>query len=296
MKKILLTGGSGFIGRNLRESFLAERYDLVCPSHKELDLANTDSADAYFRQHRFEAVIHAAVKPAHRNAPDLNDIFYTNNRIFFNLIRHADRCGRILNLGSGAIYDMRHYGPMMKETYAFTHVPADEHGYNKYVCGKYMENCPEDIVDLRIFGIFGKYEDYAIRFISNAICKTLFDLPVTLRQDRRFSYLYAPDLAPVLAWFIENKPRYRAYNVTPDETASLADLAREVVKLSGKDLPIYIAASGEGMPYTGDNARLRAEMGDALRFTPLAEAVRRLYGWYVSVKPELDRNCLLHDK
>lgn len=296
MKKILLTGGSGFIGRNLRESFLAERYDLVCPSHQELDLADTDSADAYFRTHRFDAVIHAAVKPGHRNAPDLSNLFFINNRIFFNLVRHADRCGRILNLGSGAIYDMRHYEPMMKETYAGTHIPDDEHGYNKYVCYKYMENCPEDIVDLRIFGIFGKYEDYAIRFISNAICKTLFDLPVTLRQDRRFSYLYAPDLAPVLAWFIEHKPRYRAYNVTPDETASLADLARVVVALSGKDLPVQIAASGESLPYTGDNARLHAEMGEELRFTPIETAVRRLYDWYRSVKPTLDRNCLLYDK
>ncbi|MDE7149706.1 MAG: NAD(P)-dependent oxidoreductase [Bacteroidales bacterium] len=296
MKKILLTGGSGFIGRNLRESFLSQTYELHAPSHAELDLSDTDSADAYFARHRFDAVIHAAVKPGHRNAPDLNDIFYTNNRIFFNLIRHADRCGRILNLGSGAIYDMRHYEPMMKETYAFTHVPADEHGYNKYVCGKYMENCPEDIVDLRIFGIFGQYEDYAIRFISNAICKTLFDLPVTLRQDRAFSYIYAPDLAPVLAWFIENKPKYKAYNVTPDEPVSLADLARMVVKLSGKDLPIRIAAPGEGLPYTGGNARLRAEMGDSLRFTPLDEAVAQLYVWYASVRDTLDRNCLLYDK
>lgn len=296
MKKVLLTGGSGFIGRNVRESFLTGRYQLTCPSHKELDLSDTDSTDAWFSRHRFDAVIHAAVKPAHRNAPDLNDIFYTNNRIFFNLVRHADRCGRILNIGSGAIYDMRHYVPMMKEEYAGTHVPADEHGYNKYVCGKYMEVCREDIVDLRIFGIFGKYEDYAIRFISNAICKTLFDLPVTLRQDRRFSYLYAPDLMPILAWFIEHEPRYRAYNITPDETASLAGLARMVVALSGKESPVNIAVSGEGLPYTGDNARLRAEMGDSLRFTPMTEAVRQLYGWYASVKSELDRNCLLYDK
>lgn len=296
MKRVLLTGGSGFIGRNIRESLLAERYELECPSHKELDLADTDSADAYFARHQFDAVIHAAVKPGHRNAPDLSDLFFTNNRIFFNLIRHADRCGRILNLGSAAIYDMRHYEPMMKEEYAFVHVPADEHGYNKYVCGKYMSVCSEDIVDLRIFGIFGKYEDYAIRFISNAICKTLFDLPVSLRQDRVFSYLYAPDLAPILAWFIENKPRYRAYNITPDETSSLLALAEKVVKISGKDLPIKVGIPGEGMPYTGSNARLRAEMGKELHFTSMDDAIDRLYDWYVSVKSTLDRNCLLYDK
>ncbi|MDE6493962.1 MAG: NAD(P)-dependent oxidoreductase [Bacteroidales bacterium] len=296
MKKILLTGGSGFIGRNLRESFLSQAYELCAPSHAELDLSDTDSTDAYFARHRFDAVIHAAVKPSHRNAPDPTAIFYTNNRIFFNLLRHADRCGRILNLGSGAIYDMRHYVPMMREDYFGCHVPVDEHGYNKYVCGKYIECCPQDVVDLRIFGIFGKYEDYAIRFISNAICKTLFDLPVTLRQERRFSYLYAPDLAPVLAWFIENKPRYKAYNITPDEVSSLFALAAQAVELSGKTLPIQVGSAGEGMPYTGCNARLREEMGDDLRFTSMEAAVEELYGWYVSIKDTLDRNCLLYDK
>ena len=133
MKKILLTGGSGFIGRNLRESCLSQAYELYAPSHAELDLSDTGSTDAYFAKHRFDAVIHAAVKPGHRNAPDLTNLFFTNNRIFFNLVRHADRCGRILNLGSGAIYDMRHYEPMMTEDYFGRHVPADEHGYNKYV-------------------------------------------------------------------------------------------------------------------------------------------------------------------
>ncbi|MCM1169820.1 MAG: NAD(P)-dependent oxidoreductase [Bacteroides sp.] len=296
MKKILLTGGSGFIGRNLRESCLSQIYELCAPSHAELDLSDTDSTDAYFATHRFDAVIHAAVKPGHRNASDLTNLFYTNNRIFFNLLRHAGRCGRILNLGSGAVYDMRHYEPMMKEEYFGRHIPEDEHGYNKYVCGKYMEICSEDIVDLRIFGIFGKYEDYAIRFISNAICKTLFDLPVSLRQDRAFSYLYVPDLAHILAWFIENRPRYKAYNITPDETASLLDLAEKVVALSGKDLPIKVGTAGTGLPYTGCNARLRAEMGDALRFTPMEESVREMYAWYVSVKDTLNRDCLLFDK
>lgn len=296
MKKILLTGGSGFIGKNIKESVLSQTYELYAPSHAELDLADTESTDSYFSLHRFDAVIHAAVKPGHRNAPDLTNLFYTNNRIFFNLLRHADRCGRILNLGSGAIYDMRHYMPMMSEDYFGQHIPIDEHGYNKYVCGRYMEHCPEDIVDLRIFGIFGKYEDYAIRFISNAICKTLFDLPVTLRQDRDFSYLYAPDLAPILAWFIENKPRYRAYNITPDEVSSLLDLGRKVIKLSGKDLPMNVGTDGMGLPYTGSNARLREEMGAFLHFTPMQKALEELYSWYGSIKDTLNRNCLLYDK
>ena len=164
MKRILLTGGSGFIGRNIRESFLAEKYEIVSPSHKEVNWADSEAMDAWFSTRSFDAVIHAAVKPGHRNAPDHEHLLYTNTRMFFNLVRHADRCGRILNIGSGAIYDMRHYEPAMKEDFFGRYMPEDEHGYTKYICGKYMERCQEDVVDLRVFGIFGRYEDYAIRF------------------------------------------------------------------------------------------------------------------------------------
>ena len=38
MKRILLTGGSGFIGRNILESNLAEKYEIIAPRHCELDL------------------------------------------------------------------------------------------------------------------------------------------------------------------------------------------------------------------------------------------------------------------
>lgn len=296
MKKILLTGGNGFIGKNIRESYLAQRYSIAAPSSKELNLIDTDNVDAFFAGKKYDVVIHAAAKPGHRNAKDSSNLFYTNTRMFFNLIRHAGSCGRIINMGSGAIYDMLHYHSKMKEDYFGVHVPADEHGFTKYVCAKYVENCSVDVVDLRIFGIFGKYEDYAIRFISNAICKTLFDLPVTLRQDRMFSYLWVEDLIPILEFFVENKPRFKTYNLCPDEEISLLNIAEKVVSVSGKDLPIKVAAEGMGNPYSGDNARLKAEMGDGLHFTPIDVSIERLYAWYADHKSGLQKEFLMSDK
>ncbi len=57
-------------------------------------------------------------------------------------------------------------------------------------------------MELRLFGVFGPHEDYAIRFISNAICKALFGLPITLRQNRTFSYLFIDDLGPIVERFL----------------------------------------------------------------------------------------------
>lgn len=186
------------------------------------------------------------------------------------------------------------YRPKMKEEEWEEHIPLDEHGYCKYVCEKVIEQS-SNIYDLRIFGIFGRYEDYAIRFISNAICKALLGLPITLRQDRKFDYLDVNDLMPILDWFISHTPLYHSYNITPDESVSLYDLAQLVRSLSGKDVPVRVASGGMGMEYSGDNTRLKVEMPD-IHFTPMAESVKHLMDWYQQRKENLDIDSLMYDK
>lgn len=294
MRRLLLTGGSGFIGRNLLESPLARAHEIAAPRHGELDLLDEDAVAGFLRDGRFDAVIHSATKPGHRNAKEPGKVLYENTRMFFNLARNAGRFGKMLVIGSGAIYDMRHYRPKMKEDYFDAHVPADEHGLCKYVCGKYIEKA-DNITDLRVFGIYGKYEDYAIRFISNMICKALFGLPLTVKQNRRFDYIWVEDLAPVLEHFLETGGAHKAYNVTPDESVELLALARLVLKVSGKDLPIRVAQEGLGTEYSGDNSLLRSEM-KGFSFTPYETAVRKLYAWYEGSKGSIDREALLLDK
>jgi GDP-L-fucose synthase len=294
-KTILLTGGSGFIGRNIKESYLSEKYQILAPSSKELNTADTSAVDAFFGQNKIDIVIHAAVKPSHRNAKNLSDVFYTNTRMFFNLERHKQEYEKMLVLGSGAIYDNRNYRPKMKEEEWTDFIPVDDHGYCKYICEKVIEHS-SNIYDLRIFGIFGKYEDYAIRFISNAICKALFDLPITIKQNRKFDYLYVNDLMPILDWFIENEPKSTSYNITPNSSISLYELACIVKEVSAKpELSIQIAEEGLGLEYSGDNSGLKNELKD-LKLTPIRNAIPELYDWYRGNKGLIDRNLLLVDK
>ena len=293
MKTILLTGGSGFIGRNIQESYLSGKYNLIAPRHSELELMDEDAVNSFFKKNRIDIVLHAAAKPGHRNAKDPTQIFYTNTRIFFNLARNLDYFEKMIVTGSGAIYDMRHYQPKMQEDYFDTHVPVDEHGLSCYVRGKYIE-ASDRIIDLRIFGIFGKYEDYAIRFISNAICKAIFDLPISIKQNRKFDYIYIDDLMPVIDFFIQNKNKYKSYNVAPDNSIELQELAEYVRIISKKNLPIHIAQEGMGREYSGSNIRLRSEM-DSLSYTSINDAIERLYLWYSS-NSSINRNLLMVDK
>ncbi len=293
-KTILLTGGNGFIGKNIQASFLAEKYEITAPRSVELDLTDTAQVDTFFRTHSFDVVLHAAAKPGHRNAKDPTQLFYTNVRIFENLVRHTDKFGKLINLGSGAIYDIAADNRLVSEDQIGLRCGKDEHSFCKYVVHKRIENLP-NATDLNIFGIFGPHEDWEIRFISNAICKTLFDLPITLRQNRRFSYLYIDDLMPILDFFITHNTKYKTYNITPDTETELLTAAQTVQKIGGRNNPIRVAKEGYGLNYSGSNARLKAEMPSVV-FTPLETAVEKLFNYYRTRQDQLDKQLLLTDK
>lgn len=293
-KKLLLTGGSGFIGRNIRESFLSKKYDIVAPTHSQLDLLDTNSVDEYFKDKEFDVVLHTATKPGHRNAKDPTNLFYSNVRIFENLVRHKNKYKKFINFGSGAIYDISTNISNAKEDKIYSNLGKDDHSFCKYVVSKRIESL-DKFIDLNIFGIFGKYEDWQIRFISNAICKTLFDLPITLRQNRIFSYLYIDDLMPILEFFIENSVKYKQYNIVPNEKIDLFEIAKIVKEISNKNLEIKIAKKGNGLEYTGNNERLVSEFKE-VKFTKIKDAIVKLYEYYEQNINLIDKNLLLVDK
>jgi UDP-glucose 4-epimerase len=294
MKKILLTGGSGFIGRNIRESYLGEKYNIVSPTRNELDLIDDLSVKEFFSKNVFDVVIHSACKPGHRNAADPNGVFYANTRMYFNLMKHSDNFRKMIYLSSGAIYDVRNNISKATED-SYTHsIPSDEHGFSKYVIAKHLE-LADKVVELRIFGIFGKYEDYSIRFISNAICKTLFNLPITIKQNRKFDYLYVNDLMPILETFIEKKFKYNSYNITPTRSVELYEIAKLVRQRSGKPSAIIVDKPGLGFEYSGNNGRLLEEISDT-RFETLDRSIQSLFDWYFANIDSLVRDKLLVDK
>lgn len=294
MKRIVLTGGTGFIGRNLLESSLIERYEILAPTRKEMDLLDEQSVNDFLSDNQCDVLIHSAIKPANRAASELSRIYADNSRMFFNLIQNRQAFTRLIHLGSGSGYDMRYYFPKLKETDFGKHVPADELGLYKYMVGKFAEidHC---VVDLRIFGIYGKYEDYSIRFISNMICKALHGLPLTIKQDRYFDYIFVEDLPEILAYFINNVPKFSSYNITPSKSIRLSQIAQMVLSIGDLDLPIVINESGLGKEYSGDNTRLQQEIGE-LRLTRIEEGISKLFMYYKGNIDSIDVTKLKYDK
>jgi GDP-L-fucose synthase len=122
-----------------------------------------------------------------------------------------------------------------------------------------------------------------VRFISNACCRALKGLPIALRQDVRFDYLYVKDLVNITRWFIENSPRQKTFNVCTGHPVALTEIAALVAdasaQVSGRKTEVSVMNQGLGPEYSGDNSRMLAEMG-GYRFWDLQDAIRDLYAWY----------------
>jgi GDP-L-fucose synthase len=291
--RILITGESGFIGRNLAQQF-ASNYEVSTPSSAELDLLKERDVHEYLTAHSFDVIVHTATTRSNRRLAAPPDLLDRNCRMFFNLVRNAGRFGKMIHFGSGAEYDRTDLPPRVREDYFDTRVPADAYGFSKYICAKYIERS-DKIVDLRLFGVFGPYEDYTVRFISNACCRVLKGLPIVLRQDVVFDYLYVKDLAQITRWFIENEARHKAYNVCTARSAALTELAGMVAEASGCNPSVSVMHGGMGPEYTADNSRLLAEMGGC-QFWDLRRAINDLYSWYERQQSTLDIDALRFDE
>jgi GDP-L-fucose synthase len=288
--KILITGGSGFIARNLAER-LAGEHAVERLGRAELDLLDPAGVAARLSACRYDAVIHSATydaAPKH-SVKDPALVLENNLRMFFNLARCSGSFGRMLYFGSGAEFGRAHWKPRMAEDYFDAHVPADPYGFSKYVMNLHANRVGSNIFNLRLFGVFGPGDDWRTRFLSNAVCRAVLGQPLVMNQDRVFDHLFADDLAEIVRWFLTAAPRHHTYNVCSGSAHAFTELAGLVRDASGKDLDIVVRSPGFGPEYSGDNARLLAELG-AFRFTPMDRAIAAVYRWH-----DAHRHLLNHE-
>lgn len=290
--KILITGGSGFIGRNLKE-YLQDNYQIFAPTHQELDLLDSARVRDYVKKNTIDIIIHSAVVGERKNDIGSKSNFKTNLRMFFNIVRCKDLVAKIINFGSGAEYDKSRALVNVKEEDFEKRIPIDDYGFYKYVCSKYILNS-EKITTLRLFGVYGKHENYLFKFISNVIVKNLLKMPIEIGQNVYFDYLYIDDLVKIVGYFIEHDAKFRDYNVVSGEVVDLIEIVKIINKISDYKSRIIIKNKGLNLEYTADNSRLRRVIPN-LMITPIDEGIRKLYRWYKIHLQEIDKEKVKED-
>lgn len=292
-KNILITGSTGFIGKNIVEGF-KDKYTMVTPTHKELDLLNQKDVQDYFKNNDIDTVIHCANAGGTRKSTlPPGRVLEQNTRMFFNLVENQERYRRLINLGSGAEYNK--YRPLIKvsETEFGTSIPPEDYGFSKYLVSKHIEKTC-NMYSLRLFGIFGKYEDYEYKFISNAIVKNLFHLPITIRQNVKFSWVYINDFLKILDLFVSRTPHYTAYNITLSPPTDLITIAQSINSLSDYESEIITENDGLNFEYSGNNTRLK-EYVNGMPFTSMESAIKELVTYYSAILPTINRDAIQAD-
>jgi UDP-glucose 4-epimerase len=277
IRNILITGANGFIGKNLCE-YLRDKYNLLTPLRAELDLLDELKVDEYFQKNKVDLVIHAAVVGGSRKEEYTDLALSQNLRMFFNILKNKKYFKKMIYLGSGAEYDKTKQIISVKEEDFGKTIPKDDYGFYKYICSKYIEK-QDNIVSLRIFGMFGKYEDYRYRFISNAICQNLSGIPITINQNVFFDYVFIDDFVRIVDFFIKNKSKHKFYNIGTGKKIDLLTLASLINKITDRKSKIIVKNDGFNNEYTCNNERLINEISN-LNFSEINDSLKSLYFWY----------------
>jgi nucleoside-diphosphate-sugar epimerase len=269
--KVLFTGGTGFVGRNVLP-ILKEKYEIDAPNRSKLDILDAEQVEEYVKRGHFDVIVQSAnTNPVKSQADKDVNMVEGSLRCFMNFYRVRKFCGKLIYLGSGAELDKSKDMHIITEDAFDRSVPCDEYGFSKYIMNT-LALQSGNVYNLRIFAVYGP-TDHPSKFITHCIDSIHAGIPITIRQNCYFDYLQVFDFAKILGWFIENNPKYHDYNISSGQRYSLEDIAKTVRDEMNSDLPITILKEGLNREYTADNSRLLSEIGD-INFTSLRDGIR----------------------
>ena len=271
MKKILFTGGTGFLGRNLVPK-LREKYEIVAPTRQELDLKDLNAVDSYIKNNQFDVIIHAAIpNVAFNNSDKEENLLKDSLGVFLKLHQLQDYYGKMFYFGSGAEYGKQCPIVDVMEDYFGTVLPETDYGLAKYVMNSLCRQS-KNIYNLRIFGCYGP-TDAGFKLITYVIRRCMEQATIELNKDCKFDFMWVMDLCMVLEYFIENTPQYHDYNVCTGKATWLTDIVHIIKSEMNSNSQIQLKEEGKANEYSGNNLRIITEI-NSLKFTPLLEGIR----------------------
>lgn len=292
---IFISGSNGFVGSHLKEYLnkVYSKYILFTPSSSELDLVDELAVDNYILSNKIDIIIHLANRGGGRDTADMKNVTEYNLRIFFNIAKHEKNVKKIISFGSGAEYGKHNPIIDAKEEDYLKFQPLDEYGFYKSITSKYIEKS-QKIVQLRIFGAYGEYENYRFKFISNAIVKNLLQLPIVINKNVYFDYIYIDDLVKMIDWAIHNETKEKIYNVTTGTKIDLISLANLVNETSDFKSDIRVLNDGLNNEYTSNNQRILAEI-ENFEFTTHKNAISKMRDYFKNNLESLDKESIIND-
>lgn len=214
--KILITGASGMVGRNLQEHTAAVRYQLLTPNSKSLNLLNQNEVDAYLSAELPDLIIHSAgvVGGIQANMAQPVKFFYDNMQMALNVINGAQKAGvpRLINLGSSCMYPRAAVNPLTENAILTGELEPTNEGYAlakiaaarlcDYINSEHPELHYKTLIPCNLYGRHDKFGAHNAHMIPSVIAKIHHAIQAQADSvdiwgngEARREFMYAGDLA-----------------------------------------------------------------------------------------------------
>jgi GDP-L-fucose synthase len=291
MKNILVTGGSGLVGKHLKDILP----DATYISSKDCDLTDDVQVEAMVDFFKPKVVVHLAARVGgivdNINYPV--DYLEENILMNTNVLKkcHKYNVDRVISILSTCIYpDIVESYPMNEDELFNGPPPFDNFAYamSKRCMATQIDSYVKQygkkwsyLIPCNLYGEHDKYEEHHSHFVS-ALIKKIYEAKDSveiwgtgkpLRQ-----FMHAEDLARVIKYMINNNI-VDNFNVAPDYVHSIEEITKIGMDACGKgDLEIVYDNTKPDGQYRKDvdSSKLISVMYD-FEFTPLVEGIRRVY-------------------
>jgi UDP-glucose 4-epimerase len=218
---IMLTGPTGMIGSNLKDLLPP----MLCPTHQELELTDKQAIEKYVFLNNITSIINCA-------SNDDEDCLFDNLKMFVNL---AELNIPMITFCTGLEEENR---SGKSGQYVLSKRIIRELALHKY----------KHILVIRIWGCFGMHEQPG-RFITNNFLRIQQGLPITVKENRLFSYVYVKDLVKIIK---DLEITSRLINVV-GYTQTLFEYAQIIKQVTKSPHPIICEKGSFQTSYFGKN-------------------------------------------
>ena len=299
--RVLVTGGSGFLGRAVVATARRHGYQVLAPRHAEFDLVTGAGVNAFMstatRTGPIDAVIHSA---AHYGGIGMNTeqpatIFEQNGRMTLNVFEAARRFGvrKVLPIGSACAYP-GYLGTRLREESFWSgrlHESVEAYGFSKklqlvgqHAYYKQFGIEGSHLVLANLYGphdIFSEDRSHALAALVRRFVEASGDIVLWGDGSPVREFLYVDDAAEAIVRAIELHHDLEPINVGTGVGTSIRDLATLIADRVG----FQGGVEWDGTRPNGCQVKVldTTRMADVLRWTPryqLAQGLERTIDWY----------------
>lgn len=169
---VLLTGGSGMVGRNILEHPSAQEWSFFCPSSSELDFTDYKATVAHVGALKPDIIIHAAGKVGGIQANIVQPVGFLvkNMDMGRNILIAAHKTGvkKLLNLGSSCMYPRNASNPLKEDMILQGELEPTNEGYAlakimterlcRYINSEDPEYFYKTLIPCNLYGRYDKFE------------------------------------------------------------------------------------------------------------------------------------------